>query len=368
MKIGILTFHCAHNYGAVLQAYALQEKIKSLGHDVEIIDYTPLNLISPYKIFSWNFFFTKGIKGKIKYILSIFLNFKNKFIRKNKFDTFISTYLKLSKINYNHYNKLKKVNDYEIIVVGSDQIWNNSITKNIDKAFFGIIENRDNLKKVISYAASMKNDNITEYNKLVYIDYLNNIDTISVRENDIKVLLSKLLKRPIELTIDPTLLLESAIWDKLAVSNSKKMEKYVLVYQVGFNKNTILIAQHIAKQIGATVLEIESSISVIHRKHKIQTASPQEFLGYIKNASCIITTSFHATVFSIIFKKPFYTIALNSSSDNRSFSLLHSLNLEHRMINFLEKPKFEEIDYSNINDLLKEIRINSENFLITTLS
>lgn len=358
MKIGILTFHCAHNYGAVLQCYALQETVKQMGHDVEVIDYRPQYLLTPYNIFNKHRILSKNpilvIKHCIREIFILAVRLK----RYKAFNKFIVDRLKLSHPIIKH----DIPDSYDTYIMGSDQIWNPQMTQGFDPIYFGYFEFQKGPKKYISYAASMETKLLDDKSTNFYLDALNNFDAISVRETRLAELLQPFTTKKIETVLDPTLLVDRSIWNRIALQPSIK-RKYVLVYQVRYNKNTLCIAHYIANQIDAIVIEITAFPSMFS-KYKLQSSSPEEFLGLVSNAACVITTSFHGTAFSIIFNRPFYCLQLEDEGDTRAQSLLKSIGLCDRMIKSNESPKFTEIDYNDeINKRIFQLREDSLNYL-----
>lgn len=363
MKIGILTFHCAHNYGAVLQCYALQEILKSSGHDVEIIDYRPNYLINPYKVFYIRRFISHSPIKIIKAWINEFLIIKHRMKRYQAFQSFIDEKFNLSR-------RIEKKNipsDYDYYVIGSDQIWNPQITLGFDSVYFACFEFPKNNKKYISYAASMETSMLNDKEKDFYKQMLKNFDAISVRENNLAKLLQPLTNIKVETVLDPTLLADSSIWNSLAKQPTIN-KKYVLIYQVRADKNTRRIAQLIAKQLHIEVVEITSwaSCRFIIKNHTYQSCSPKEFLGWIKNANCVVTTSFHGTAFSIIFNKSFYSLKLGKG-DTRTLSILQNIQLESRMIDKTSSPTFQDIDYETPNKLLANLRMQSQEYLLSAL-
>ena len=358
MKIGILTFHCAHNYGAVLQCYATQEFLRSKGHDVEIINYRPKYLLQPYLLFNIRRIISRNPILMLKKVIKEILTFHIRYKRWKGFEKFINNRLILSEC----VEKTSIQSKYDIYIVGSDQIWNNRIT-NGDDTYFCKFPFEKGCKKYISYAASMEATTLDK--NALYKNLLNDFDAISVREKNIQNLLTPYTNLPIQHVLDPTLMVSPKIWDSLP-SKSDNKDKYVVVYQVAENPNTIRIAEHIAEQIGAKVKILVAWIGK-SSSIKFQDATPEDFVDTIRNAACVVTTSFHGTAFSIIFNKPFYTIKLNAGWDTRSESLLKSISLEERLIGIDDTPIFSAIDYSDVNIKLEELRQESQNFLLNNL-
>lgn len=356
MKIGILTFHCAHNYGAVLQAYALQEKLKNMGHEVEIIDYRPDYLVDTYKAFSLKNIFTYNAIIAFKKIVSDILTYYKKRKRIKLFNYFIA-----NKLNLTTRIKNKMPDFYDLYIMGSDQIWNFKLTKGFDNYFYGNFKTKKTAKK-ITYAASFGDAFIgkkeIEYLKIA----LRNFNGISLRENESVSKINLLTNTKIETVLDPTLIIDKIIWEKIAQKPTIN-KKYVLVYQVIQNELIIKIANQIANQIGCIVIEIPAWVTIKYLKNQYTTTSPEQFLGWIKHADCIVTSSFHGTVFSIIFNRPFYTINLKDGLELRSKNLLESIGLGHRLIDKKKSVTFSKVNFDIANQKLFALKKDSLNYL-----
>ena len=364
MKIGILTFHCAHNYGAVLQAHALQQYLKNVGYESDIINYRPKYLVSPYSLNILEYFKSnQGLGYLIKFFISELLLFRRRFIRYYKFNNFINNKLRLSHCRID--NSLNIPNDYDIYIFGSDQIWNSNITKGPDDIFWGNFEIKNNAKR-IAYAASMEEDNQSQEEKLYFQKALKRFNSISVREKEVCKFLQTLTNVNIKIVLDPTFLLNSEDWNKL-ISKNKVKKKYILVYQVRKYPETIKIANELANQIGGVVIELVASLDRKYIKYRDQTASPEDFVSYIKHAECIVTTSFHGTAFSIILNRPFYTVIMKDGHNNRSRNLLERLSLSERLIALNSNVNYSEINFVPVNKILADLKAESYDFLIESI-
>lgn len=360
MKIGILTFHCAHNYGAVLQCYATQEFLRSKGHEVEIINYRPEYLLSPYRLFDEGYITRGGFKRLLKNIVQESIIFPTRYTRWKVFQRFINKRLSLSK----PFSNLSSVpNTYDAYIIGSDQVWNPNITCGFDEVYFCNFPFQKGNKRYITYAASMESKALSVDDKKFYAERLKNFDAISVREKNLQELLSPYTENSIQHVLDPTLMVPPNVWDKIITSSPCK-EKYVLVYQVMHDENTLRIANEIANQLGIGVLVVGAGVSFYNR-YDYNGASPEEFVSLVKNAACVVTTSFHGTSFSVILNRPFYT--LTQGWNTRSSSLLEKLGLQDRMISPTATPLFSEIDYSDVNRKLNILRQESQDFLVSAL-
>ena len=220
MKIGILTFHCAHNYGAVIQCYGLQQYLKSLGHEAYVIDYRPYYL-DVYKLPQLSISRIKDIPTYLKTLVKHILvgNVDEK--RYQAFEDFIA-----QRLNLISYTPHQDYSDFDAIVVGSDQIWNPMVTGGcFDDEFFGF-----NAKcKVISYAASSRFVSLSDEQKVYLKSRLDKIDSISVRESSLKKLLQPLTDKPIAHVIDPSFLPDVVEYENLCPPIKEKKD-YVLVY------------------------------------------------------------------------------------------------------------------------------------------
>lgn len=363
MKIGILTFHCAHNYGAVLQCYAMQEFLRSKGLDVEIINYRPKFLLKPYMLWNKERFVRNHFILSLKLLLVQILMYRSRYKRFQGFERFINKRLNIGKVVFN--NTLPP--DYDAYIVGSDQVWNPMITQGFDPVYFADFPFVKGEKKYISYAASMEANTLSDDQAAFFKHHFDNFDSLSVREDSLQQLLQPLTSKPIMQVLDPVLMAPSRIWDCFSCDNTG-VEKYVVVYQVRHQPDTLRIAQHIAVQIGAKLKILVAWPIFRPIEGTNQTATPEAFVDVIRNAACVVTTSFHGTAFSIVFNRPFYTIKLNDGWDTRSQSLLTLLGLTDRIADATTSPVFTEIDYSSTNQKLEELRSNSQDYLLSALS
>lgn len=362
MKIGLLTFHCAQNFGAVLQCYATQEFLKNKGYDVEVIDYRPDYLLRPYRLFNvQRLACGNPIKSGINLVKEL-IQFPRRCYRQWAYRKFANKYLTLS----DTVTKESIPPYYDTYLVGSDQIWNPRLTKGFDDAYFCRFKFPKDNKRYVAYAASMEVKELSAEDKQYYQEVLSRFDAVSVREDELARLLQPLTSQPVTQVLDPTLMADPQIWDAFSTRSSFSKKKYVVIYQGRSNKASERIAKDIAKQVGGEVYILSTWFS-LSRGETHMNISPEQFVDIIRNAACVITTSFHGTAFSIIFNRPFYTIRMNDGADTRSQSLLASLNLQDRMIGTDASPLFSAIDYSEANVKLEQLRSRSQQFLLDAL-
>lgn len=360
MKIGLLTFHSAHNYGAVLQAFATQETLKQLGHKVSIIDYRP-----PYVLKQRIFPSLKSqpLSLKIKLVAEGVIAFIWKIKRKRGFDHFIYSRFELTENKY--ISPFSENKNFDAYVMGSDQIWNIKFTMGFDQVYWGSFIASEVARK-ISYAASMSHYILTKEEKARMALLLKNFDAISVREAELKSFIDEHFDFDVKTVLDPTLLLPASHWQNITKRPSVN-KKYVLVYSVGIRNNTLRIARSIAKELGIDVIELTMGVDRKVLSNKYQAATPEEFVGLFEYAEFVVTSSFHGTAFAIIFNKDFYSVAHGTDKDTRQKTILAKLGLSDRLIQKNTEPSFDPIDFIRVNEKLEMLRNDSIAFLENSL-
>lgn len=391
MKIGIITYvrTVTFNYGAELQAYALQYKLNNLGYDTEVVD---LKRVLP----SGNRF-AQTVKKAIvnrykmqnpvtatievfKLILSV-LNEKRytkKYAivvsdKKDAFKDFFDNDIKHSEKEYRPEDLDTAILPYDTYIAGSDQIWNYRNSDRVD-VFFLMFANRFKAKK-ISYAASFSVSAIPEKYKTDYKKWINNIDCLSVREKDGVDLCRDIAGREAMLVCDPTLLLGQKDWEKIAEPIDNIHGKYVVVYSMSRSKNVLRVANTIAKELGSLpVINIKIGLAPSHIENitDLYNVSPKQWLWLMMNAEYVVTDSFHGTAFSINFNKSFTTIQNPMSELNsRVNTILEITNLKNRLYVNDKTGKLPEqlrIDYTPVNNIISAWRQKSLEFLIKSLN
>lgn len=375
MKIGILTFHNAINYGGVLQAYALQKYLNEIkGIEAEVVDYHSPAVDGQYSFVglkqsgSFKAFLlqnaTTAVRRQKK---SVFCEFVSKNIR---------TSPRISKLDATTLNK------YDAVIVGSDQVWNSACTRG-DKSYLLEIDGAS--IKRISYAASIGNrKNFEDFQKVYHtnpIDALKRFSDISVREADTARYINKMTGINSATVVDPVLLFGRDSWMKFLkerkecnISEEETNDKYILVYNIGNFTLTFAFAKALAKRTGLKIKAINKDVKgdvKFAGSENCSNVSPSKFVSLINEAQYIVTDSFHATAFSLMFKKKFFTIA-NPNSDNtnsRLLNILKNYKLEDR---YITKPVIPEgfdteIDYAVIEDKMKNEREQSMKWLLNAL-
>lgn len=359
MKIGILTFHNSNNYGAVLQCFALEQYLEKMYGDVEIIDYRCVYKKQMYKICQMSR--QKSLRGNISAILDIPFHLKKKLA----FEGFRKQYYKMSTHTYEESNQLRKECPWDCIIVGSDQVWNEKNTKG-DCTYLLDFVDRPKLK--IAYAASFGKNQLEEGIKEKYSPLLKEIQSISVREYAAVALVETMTHKRPKLVLDPTFLLRKQEWKKY-IKPIKVYKSYVLVYTIENSKEIIGFANEIAERLECKVIRIASRTIDYLGHEKVVIPSPEQFLFLIDHAKCVVTDSYHGTILSINFNKPFYVVPQHSQQSNeRIRDILSRLRLNDRIIEGEKKiKKLKKIDYELINKQLDQYRLESIQFLKESL-
>lgn len=365
MKIGILTYHRAHNYGAMLQAYALLTFLREQGHSVEFIDYWPLSHQQQYVLIKP--IHGTGCINKIINFISDCLTIIRRYIRMQKFNQFASNFLELkSQIKYTSPHSQIESGLYDYIIVGSDQVWRTQEYEGkyvgFDPMFF--CQNVPKTTRCITYAASMGIISLNDQDRLLFQQYLKAFDTILVRENSLKELINS-LNYDADVVLDPTLLLTREQWSKLLPQSRYHQQQYVLYYELIQSKEAMAFAAEKAKSMNCDLLIMNAQVHTLPRKNHISNASPIDFLHAIRDAKFVVATSFHGTAFATIFEKQFITVGLSKNAD-RVQTLLQHMNLSEH---YQTHPKsVNEINYADIRPLYNKIKSKSENLLLSALT
>lgn len=289
MKVGILTFQFADNYGAVLQCFALQEACKKYGAEGSVIDYLPSKMVSK--------------KHRIKKMI-LPKGFEKKFEQFRK----------------NHFHRISVKENCDVILVGSDQVWNSGIT-NFDD--FWIMPEM-NCKRLCSYAASFGKSSLSEKEVQYLLSHKSDFEkyfSITVREKAGQQFLEKLQLKS-ETVCDPTMLFyyEPEVYEKLAEKSEYDTKgSYILVYSLEYSKQLDELIENVRKETGKKVIALHPMNDCIQYCDEFaKDASVYDFLALIKNADYVLTNSFHGLVFSYIFRKKVYCVHHSSLSSRQS--------------------------------------------------
>lgn len=363
MIIKTITCHDVYNHGASLQAFALQRYLSSKGHEVEIIDYKPDYLSRHYLLTDVNPAYDKPLV-KWLYILAKLPGRLLIRPRKWAFDLFRHKYLRCTGKRYRSNEELKadppKADAY---IAGSDQIWNTLFPNGKDPAFY--LDFAPTGTKKISFSASFASKSIDPgfFNEIAR--RLASFDAVAVREESTLPLLSALGRPDGVATCDPCFLLSAEEWSAFARGH-KPRGRYLLVYD--FEDCDIIrnVATQIAVQEGLKIYNIgPRRLPYADRNYLLH--GPRKFIQLVRNAEYIVSNSFHATAFSILFKRPFCVIQRTEQINERMISLLSGLNLDDRIVDRFTPTLLEPIDYEQVTPLLASKICSSKRFLSDSL-
>lgn len=360
MKIGLMTIHHAYNFGAMLQAYATYKVINEMGHDVEFIDYDNETFAGERKIF-----LPCNSVGNIFRNFRSLLQFKQLKHRVEKYETFYKK-LRVSKIKYNH-NNINLVEGYDVVITGSDQTFSLYLTNNpVDIRPFFLKDL--NCSKKMSYASSMgeKFYKLKPEDDSWMKECLADFSSISVREKGSADYIENLTGKRPSVVLDPTLLRSADQWCQDSEETCYAKGDYIAFYTVLSEPWVIKYVDKFAKETGLKVIAMHprTRYEMKANFNYIGALGPSEFLTIIKNAKFVITTSFHATSFSIIFHKQF--VSLKIGEGNRLSSLLSQLSLTKQLISANDMDfsvLLNHIDYTMPNELLNKEKQASMNYL-----
>ena len=354
-KIGILTLPFGPNYGMNLQVYALQTRLEQLGHEVCVINR------------KWNRIgANSGIMASIKrlFYYSIICRKIYKFYR---------TRVKLTQPFYTSesVDEFCRDNAIEYIIIGSDQVWRIENIRGANLDFFGGFSKGTGAKyKILSYAASFGNNKWagTEEETESIKKLLNQFVAVAVRETTGVSLCKEKFGIEAITTLDPTLLLNSMDYP-LKDNTPNESTDSVVSYILDSTEHKQTFINKVSKCLG---IDCHYELYPQDRtQYSIYNISVEDWLGYINNASFIVTDSFHGMVFSILFNKQFVVLGNKERGLERFTSLLESLGLSERLV--IDIDEFDthilnkKIDYTQVNKKLEELKQTSLNYLTNNI-
>lgn len=341
MKIGILTFHRAHNYGALLQCYALQQVLLSMGHNAYVIDYRQPYIEKMYglkiKRVLKRIFFPARLK---KYLRSI-----------SKYTSFYKFFNLTSKCNATNIPE-----NFDAYIIGSDQLWSLDCTNGVDPVYTGNFRHKKDAR-IIGFSISVNSRSLHSLSDDILQRIVTRFNAISFREQFALDYVSSRVGKSFYQTLDPTLLADALLWKPL-LNHKFDNEKYVLLYEVRRlcgRENTLLEkAERLAQ---------EKKMNVVNLSEIDCTVA--DFVTAFSKAEYVITSSFHASAFALIFQKPLCAFLLQDGNDNRYKDLLESIGAGNFLYSIdddiVDNPN---ADYQLICNRLDQIKQNSLEFLM----
>lgn len=357
MRIKTITCHNVYNLGASLQAYALAAYLQGQGHEVQIIDYQPLYL-RHYRLTGVpNLRFDKPFLREAYQIAKFPGRLYDRLTSKRKkaFDRFSAEYLPVTQTTYSDIAALRaNPPEADLYIAGSDQIWNPLFRNGKDPAFF--LDFVPEGKRRISYAASFAVETLEKQDADRMKPWLEKFHAVSVRESSGVALLANMDIKGVQV-VDPVFLLPQESWEKLAIQPA--IQDYILVYDFDKNPKVKEIAQAISRQTGKKIVSL---FPVDWADAVWADAGPCDFLGAIQNAGIVLSNSFHATAFSLIFQKEFYVVNRAEGINARMKDLAGDLGLADRLICTMPNA-VTAVDYSTAVPLLEKKIAASKDYL-----
>ena len=370
MKVALLSFHNAANYGAALQAYALEKHLLEQGIDCEYIDYRNHHRRTAYSMsyHIWENLKRKKIKNALKY----FLGFPFMGLRKIRFKRFYKKNLRCTPKVYKSEEEAKELNPYyDKFIVGSDQVWN---FENNGGDFAFLLNFVDDDSKKISYSSSFGVSEIPLQIRDSYRQYLSKINKIAVREAYGVDIVKALTLREAKLVLDPVFLLSKQQWESLTPQKKIK-ESFVFFYANKSKQISDFFTRTKYRMNGKKLYKLARNTSVrdfFDNDIKVKYAmSPNEFIRVVRDSELVISASFHCISLAIILNKPFVAIlTADRGKDERILNILNLLDLNNRILtpDMGEVEINATIDYEKVNSKIRELCSDSINFLIDAIN
>lgn len=343
-KIGILTITRTDNNGTDLQALAMLNLFRKNGaQQIELINYKCNRIESRLKLLSLS-----SLKDIIRFPVRLYMSISHESFRRRYFIRSKNCYCS---------NTIKNI-DYDIIITGSDQIWNVHNTGG-DLSFYLPFKTK---AKKFAYAASLGRTNLKEWSYKYNIEkYLQDFECVSVREESGVDALNQIgIKARYDL--DPILMGDKKDWAHLLTNNAE--EKYILVYRVGTNKMMFQYARKIANIKGLKIIFCDPSWHNVKDMESHRFVGVEKWLNLVNNANIIITDSYHCISFALLFKKDIRVFLLENSieSNSRMTNLMMRVGLSNNIITCLDCDE-PQIDWDEVGDRINTLKDNSEKYV-----
>lgn len=359
MKIRLITFHTPKNYGAVLQAYSLMSYLKNYSDDVKIIDYNTPALRAKYPLKPKS----KSIKQLI-YNLLMYSAYSQKKKKYEKFDAFVSNKLSLTKRYESLEDLISDPPEADAVFTGSDQVFNPSRIEEERKVFY--LDFLPSSTKKIAYAASFGVKSIPTDRQEEITHYLEEIDSISVRESNGIDIVKELSGKPAFEVLDPVFLNDKEFWKNVAQPYKEKFENYLFYYRLMSSPESDAVAQRIAKEKNLKLVVMTDGLIKWKADKILRDVGPEEFLYLMNNADYIVTDSFHGVAFSLIFEKQFTFSDMNDRTNERGLNLLQKAGIE-RLAFGTGNAGDRKLNYKEINEWLSKFKNISKNYISDSL-
>lgn len=358
MRVGIVTFHAAHNFGSALQAYAMQAAVKGMGHDATIVDYLSRDQ-NGYRLVSFR---------HPKYTMRVMSKLRAFCGRRRAFADFAASSFALTAARYTYKDESKLTelqDDFDCFVCGSDQIWNLDCTQGVVEPFFLSFAGD---KRRVAYAPSLAHTEFKpeNFDKEKVSRLLADFDFLSVREEETLPLFQPLVDKPIDVVLDPTLLLDAADYEPV-IAEAPVEGEYIFMYLLRKCPELVESTIAMARETGKKVVYVSEKKLPIPNSTNLFGIGPSEFLSLIANADVVMANSFHAAVFSVLFHKTFRVFATDGSGA-RMRDLLANLGIRESCVACEDSSEIVEVNWADVDRRLEALRAHSMDYLRRALS
>lgn len=348
MKVLFITLHSINNPGSALQAFALNRFLQKNGIENEIIDYRP-----PY---------SKVGRRKFRAIISSILFFPSFISSNRKYSRFMKQNMTLTEKTYRKYSSLlSNPPQADVYMTGSDQLWNTFYDCGRDDSYYLRFVAKG---KKVAYSTSVGKSDISDNELSFIIERIKDFEMLSLREKSTCELFQSVLNKPVRWVCDPVLLLPASDYDGFQTSLCK--EKYAVVY---LSEKSDLLEQVIARvreELGLSIIQAGGLVKRCSCDKLISAVGPEDFISLIKNAELVISSSFHATAFSLLLHKNFISI-LPGGNGERIISILELSHLKNKIVNSIADydAAITAPDYKSVDELMCPFIKQSQEFLLS---
>ncbi len=366
-KVMIATFVWADNYGAMLQAYALEKFLRTNGYEAQLLNYRDKTILRQYRLFRGK---SSTIVKSIKLAVSSLRNLRINYRRRRAFFAFRKEKLHMTDSFCSAAEAESLAINADALICGSDQIWNPQITNGLDDIYslnFGNCE-----AKRIAYAASIGINAEKVENKHEFASKLKKLDYISVREKEGKTILQEVLKdRNIVTTVDPVFLCDRKAWEQDIQGVKVPKEKYILIYFLDEGQRECTeIARELSIMTGMRIIHFRPHLKGLKNSKSMYSKDPFTFAALIQNAEVVVTSSFHALAMSLIFHREFWLVP-HKQTGTRTLELLEMVGCKDRIVEnvlqFRKRYGIDRLDFAEIDRRLEVERVKSAKWLLHCL-
>ena len=349
MNINIITIHCIHNFGSVFQSYALVSYLKGLGYNAKIIDYRPS-------------YYFKG-RNILKRYVSILLNPVSYTKQHRKYERFIKNNLHVTDVMYKTLSELERfVDEKTVYIAGGDQLWNSFHPCGRDDAYKLSFVKKG---KKMAFGTSMGRNSFSEAELKELSKKISDFQVVGLREQSTVEMLRPYVDVPMAHVSDPVLLLDKK--DYMGFIGNKPLinEPYLVMYLAAKDELLEKTVQYVAKKKNLKIVHVCGFTKKCECDYFLKATGPEELLNIIYYSCFVVSASFHATLFSILFEKQFCTLLPEAGTNTRIEDLLSFYGLEHRILHSTDEIKNLdiEIDFSEVSKKRENFSEYSRNVL-----